>query len=464
MRQGWEERHRRWHEHHDGGKRLLRKVYLHGLKLLVLVAIAAFGVIWLTGRGTFFDMPVRAARHAALPQEAALHDPAALQRYLDRLDEDFGLGLSTYTVDGRLLATSLDPPAPPLRAADLSRLEAGSLRLGRGTVAAPVRDPGTGALAAYTVGHIHHGGPNLTRLMAVIFAVLLVLAMVSWPLARSITRPVEQLTRAARSLGEGDLSVRTGMRRGDELGDLAMAFDEMADRIERLVRSEKELLANVSHELRTPMARIRVALELAAEGDAERARAYLREIGEDLADLERLVEDVMATARLDLAAGRAGDGAPPLRRAAVDGAALATDAADRFRAGHPGRVLELEILRPLPRLHADADLLRRAVLNLLDNARKYSDGPIHLAVRREGDDVVFAVSDRGIGIPGEDLERIFTPFFRTDRSRARGTGGVGLGLALVRRIAEAHGGRATARSEPGQGTAVEIAVPSASVS
>ena len=127
--------------------------------------------------------------------------------------------------------------------------------------------------------------------------------------------PLERLTAAAPRLGAGDLSARAGCGRRGEVGELARAFDEMAERLERLVRAEQELLANVSHELRTPLARIRVALELAAEGDAERARRYLDEIGADLDELERLVEDVLTAARLDLAAGGA---RPAPRASAVD--------------------------------------------------------------------------------------------------------------------------------------------------
>ena len=235
----------------------------------------------------------------------------------------------------------------------------------------------------------------------------------------------------------------------------------MAERLERLVRSEKELLANVSHELRTPLARIRVAVDLAAEGDLERAHRYLGEMAADVGELGRLVEDILTAARLDLAAGKSASAELPLRREPVDASELLARAADRFRAAHPGRRLELDAAGPLPGLEADPALLRRVLENLLDNAHKYSDPgePIELAARAEGGSLVVEVRDRGIGIDAADLPRLFTPFFRTDRSRARGTGGVGLGLALARRIVEAHGGRIAAESAPGKGTAVRFSVP-----
>jgi signal transduction histidine kinase len=244
-----------------------------------------------------------------------------------------------------------------------------------------------------------------------------------------------------------------------EVGQLSRAFDEMAERLERLVRGERELLANVSHEVRTPLARMRVAVELAAEGDLERARRYLGEIGSGLTELDRLVEAVLATARLDAASG----GGLPLRRERVDLAALVLEAAERFRAESPDRVLELSLEEGLPSLQGDPDLLRRLLANLLDNARKYSSAPspVALLARASPKGTVIEVRDRGIGIDAADLPRLFTPFFRTDRSRARGTGGVGLGLALARRIAEAHGGSISAESVPGEGTTIRVVVPGA---
>jgi signal transduction histidine kinase len=301
------------------------------------------------------------------------------------------------------------------------------------------------------------------RPAAFLAAVLLALAIASIPLARGIAAPLERLTAAARALGSGDLSARSGIDRADEVGELSRAFDEMAERLERLVRSEKELLANVSHELRTPLARIRVAVELAAEGDLDRAHRYLGEMAADLGELGRLVDDILTAARLDLAAGKSASTELPLRREPVDASELLARAADRFRAAHPDRPFEVALAGPLPSLDGDPALLRRVLENLLDNAHKYSEAgaPVALSARAEGGALVVEVRDRGIGVDASDLPRLFTPFFRTDRSRARGTGGVGLGLALARRIVEAHGGRIAAESVPGQGTVVRFSVPGA---
>jgi signal transduction histidine kinase len=145
----------------------------------------------------------------------------------------------------------------------------------------------------------------------------------------------------------------------------------------------------------------------------------------------------------------------------VELAELARDAAERFRAAHEGRALEVSVADGLPPLRGDAALLRRLLRNLLDNAAKYSEppAPVRLSVRGEDGVAVLEVSDRGIGIAAEDLPRLFTPFFRTDRSRARGTGGTGLGLALAKRIAEAHGGTISASSAPGEGATFRVTLP-----
>jgi signal transduction histidine kinase len=301
------------------------------------------------------------------------------------------------------------------------------------------------------------------------FAVLIGLvlgctAVTSVAFARTLAVPLQRLAEVTRSFGRGMLDVRTGLRRRDELGQVAVAFDEMAERITLLLRSQKELIANVSHELRTPLARIRVALDLASEGDAELARESLADITTDLSELERLVEDVLTAARLDLATGQAPGATPPLRRERVESQSLLDKAAARFRTTRPHHTLEVNAEEPLPALDADPVLLRRALDNLLDNAGKYSEPgtTVRLRARPSEGGLALEVADEGIGIDASDLPHLFTPFFRSDRSRARATGGVGLGLALARRIVVAHGGTLTLESQPGTGTVARIQLPAAS--
>ncbi len=443
--------HRRRHP------RLFWRVYLNGIVLLLLVA-AAFAVVGaVLGRGQWARNPERLAGYVAEHLGEVRDDSARLAAEMARVREALAVEVAVYRDDGGLVAADGSPPA--LDPADRARLAAGPLHEPGRRWSVAARLPGSPPAYVVMAGSLHP--PSFGRPAAFLAAVLLALALASIPFARGIAAPLERLTAAARALGSGDLSARSGIDRGDEVGELSRAFDEMAERLERLVRSEKELLANVSHELRTPLARIRVALDLAAEGDLDRAHRYLGEMAADLGELGRLVEDILTAARLDLAAAKSASAELPLRREPVDAAELLARAADRFRAGNPGRPLDLDAAGPLPALDGDPALLRRALENLLDNAHKYSEPgePIQLAARAEGGALLVEVRDRGIGIDAADLPRLFTPFFRTDRSRARGTGGVGLGLALARRIVEAHGGRIAAESVPGQGTVVRFSVP-----
>jgi two-component system, OmpR family, sensor kinase len=293
---------------------------------------------------------------------------------------------------------------------------------------------------------------------------LLIVGVGAVLMSRWIVRPLEHLSRAARALGEGDLRARSGLSRRDEVGEVSRTFDEMAERVEHLVRAEKELLANVSHELRTPLARIRVALDLAVEGDAQAAREALAEIEVDLAELETLLEDVLAAARMEMHGGKATPAAFALRLEEVVPATLVESAAARFRSHHPDRELVVTVDDGLPLVRVDRMLVRRTVDNLLENAHKYSpnaDRPVRLRARARDGRLLLDVEDQGMGIPAEDLPHVFTPFFRGERSRSRGAGGVGLGLTLAKQIAEAHGGSIDVESTVAEGTTVRVELPSA---
>jgi signal transduction histidine kinase len=305
-------------------------------------------------------------------------------------------------------------------------------------------------VATVQVSAQHRFGPGgLLRPLLFVAVVLGVVALVSRPLARRLSRPLERLTDAARRLGGGDLSARAPTpgrgrrwRRGhaasDEITELTRAFNEMAERVERLVRGQKELLANVSHELRSPLARLRMTLALLPRDGGSDAR--LADAERDLAELDQLIDDVLATARLD-ATGL------PTRVAEIDAPGLLAGLAERARhdpavAGQAVHVAE----GPPLTLVADEALLRRALWNLVENAAKYGAPPITLAAQADGERVVFSVSDEGPGIAPAARERVLDPFYRVDAARTPGgtvPAGVGLGLTFARRVAEVHGGTIT---------------------
>jgi signal transduction histidine kinase len=445
--------------------RLLLRIYLVGLAQLLLIALA-FNVARryaMEGpRPRFFE------RNAAyfVSEWARFRDqPEVLQGALDRAGQQLRLHVTMRAADGRLLASNTSPPGAPLSAGELQQLERQRV-VDEGPEPPHVMRvaiPETGPLEAYATLELPpRPGPS-PDLWLMIAAVLGCTAITSIVFARSLAVPLQKLAETARAFGTGNLSARTGVRRRDELGQVAESFDEMAERLTHLLRSQKELLANVSHELRTPLSRIRVALDLANEGDSTLARESLADIAEDLTELERLVTDVLTAARLDLATEQPPGATPPLRRELVEAQFLVDKAAARFRTARPEHRLEVKVDGTLPLLEADPVLLRRALDNLLDNAGKYSDPgtTVRLLARPTADGLQVEVADQGMGIDAKDMPHLFTPFFRGDRSRARKTGGVGLGLALARRIVVAHGGSLTLESQPGVGTTARVTLPAA---
>jgi two-component system, OmpR family, sensor kinase len=432
---------------------LILRIYALGIAQFALVAFGMFVIVKQhTPSPPSHSREV--ARILARALEPKLADPAALAAELKRLDQGPGWAVAVYDANHRLIASTRRPPGKPgPDVPGFGRPRSTPLTLADG-------QPGTMVLLLPRPPAPPPGPWVLIGL------VLVVVGITSWLSARSLAQPLAALAGAAKAFGAGQLTARAPLQRRDELGDVARAFNEMAQRISHLLRAEKELIANVSHELRTPLARMQVALDLAAEGDGESARESLGEIAEDLAELERIVGDVLTAARLSLSQGlTASHATPPVRMEEVEVESLLERASARFRSAHPSRTLLLQLMEANTLIRADAVLFRRVLDNLLDNAAKYSEesgGPVELAAERSGEHIVFEVRDDGIGIAPDDLARVFEPFFRADRSRTRSTGGYGLGLALARRIVEAHAGTLALRARPGGGTVARVELPLAS--
>ena len=447
-----------------GRHRLAVRIYVVSVAAVLGAGFAAFLLMHASRPALPHDLTAEAGCWAAGRIADRWSSPPAMAEELQALRRFAHLRGTVYGWDGAVVASSSPEPLAPLDAGEREALARG------GAVARGACEPehcqsavalkGAAGSPGYLVVEREMHGPRPTA--AVPLALFLAgLGVAAAFLGSSIARPLDRLAAAARALGAGRLEARTGIRRRDELGTVARAFDEMADQVTGLLQSQTELVANVAHELRTPLARIRVALDLAHDGDAAMARESLSEIAEDLAELERLVEDILASARMELAAHRAPTGAPPLHRARVAVGDLVASCAERLRHRHPQRQVEVEVASGVPDVEGDAVLLRRALDNLLDNARKYSPphGVLRLRAAAQGGAVAIEVLDSGDGIAPEDLARLFTPFFRADRSRTRATGGVGLGLTLARRIVEAHGGTLAADSTVGVGTTMTVTLP-----
>ncbi|HKI98693.1 MAG TPA: HAMP domain-containing sensor histidine kinase [bacterium] len=362
---------------------------------------------------------------------------------------------------------------PPLDPALLSKVLAGQEVLDwrqrdHLLAALPIRlpdgRPGAFYLSARRFHWEREGVP--WRLLAGLAAVLLTLWLLSWPLAGHLARPLQRMAAAADALGQGHLSVRINpediqrrhqhWKRRDEIARLAESFNRMAENLQRLVLRHKQLLADISHELRSPLARLRLALELArgAEG-AEQAR-YLDTLERQADTMESLIGELLFHARLD-------EAPYALQAEPLDLAALVAEAVAGQRPEAEAKRLTVRVHVPerLANVRADRRLLARALGNALRNAVTYSpdEGAVDVTVRREEGRHSIAVRDEGPGVPAEQLERIFEPFVRTDAARGRATGGVGLGLSIVRRCMEAHGGGASAQAADGRGLVVTLWLP-----
>ena len=440
-------------------KRLYLRVYLGFVAVLVAFAVLAGVAAWI-GRAAFDDdFSERPGLRAgfvhlltrAIPPAGA--EPDAIRTSLEALAERFRMDLTLYDASRRVVA-AVGPPVPPPRwrrrgestfrqrehhhhRPIVIRLEDGRWIAARRRFAP--------AWGGWLPGWLPHWLPLWVGPL-VLLAVAIGIGV--WPLARGLTRRLERLQARVDELGAGSLSARVEVEGKDEVARLAQSFNRAADRIERLVDAQRHILAGASHELRTPLTRIRLAIEL-LEGNPERRASIER----DIVELDELIEELLTAARLD-APDSLGDAEP------VDALALLAEEAVQVGAEVRGEPVTVTVIERL---------FRRLCRNLLENARRHGEGsPISVEVgRREGveageaaPEAAIRVTNGGPPIPDHLRERIFEPFFRIEAASGRaGERGVGLGLVLVRRIAEHHGGRARLLESGPAGTIFEVILP-----
>lgn len=470
----------------SGEKLAVRLGIVGALQVVVLLLLAALAVPL-----SFYFQDRASPQGIVRGVQGALGQPEELQRRVTRLQIAHRVEVSIYDTAGQLVVSNVSPPLAvkqptwpgfPARDAALGAAAAPGERgphpgepgrpgpwppgpldwMGAGgphqppLMVVPLRDGG----ADYTlVVRLPRLSPNYLPLVVIVLSAILVVWLGARLTARFITAPLERLSLAVGQFGAGELTARSDVARRDEVGLLASAFNQMADRIQSLRETERELLSNVAHELRTPLARIRVALEIAEESDGATAKNALLGINEDLHELESLIEDVFTATRLQSSIDSMG---LVLRKGEVSVAALVHSVVSRFSANHPDRPLTRFEPAPEANVFGDEVLLRRALSNLLENAHKYTPElslPIVLRVDADAERCVFAVEDAGIGVDPAEHAKVFLPFYRTEQSRSRTSGGVGLGLTLTKRIVEAHAGTIELDSALGKGTTVRVTLP-----
>ncbi len=279
-------------------------------------------------------------------------------------------------------------------------------------------------------------------------------------LARFIANPLRRLTAAAGAVARGRFDQQVPVHSKDELGQLSQTFNDMTARLRAARKMQVDFVANVSHELRTPLTSVKVTVETLRDGavdDSEVRDNFLETVENETERLIRLVNDLLLLSRADSKALN-------LRREAVDLSKLVRDTVERLEPQAKSRdlILKVEVNPDTPSAWADADRIEQVLVNLLDNALKYSrdGGTVTVSVSVDANrEMLVKVRDEGIGIPAADLPRIGQRFYRTDKARSRAQGGSGLGLAIARSLIQAHGGQLWLESQEGEGVEVSFTLP-----
>ena len=409
-------------------RRLAFQIYMTVVGVLLLFAVLV-SLTWIVHpqapweRDFAHELGAVVAEILPSPNRPTEELRAALERLATRLQIDVAVFDSA---GARLAATGEPLPDTPRRRRGWLRHQARAT-----TVTLPLPDGRT-----FVARRMHPPGGGATAFLLFLGLLGVAVAIGAWPLVRRLTRRLERLRQRVEDLGGGDLKARAPIEGRDEVAHLASSFNRAADRIERLVESQRRVLVHASHELRSPLARLRLSLEMMPGSEAQKERA-----ARDVAELDGIIEEVLEASRLEVR-GPAGPMEP------VDLLALLAEEAARH---------DVEVAGEAVVISGDPRLLRRLVRNLLDNARRHGgEGPIEARVERsEHSGVRLLVLDRGPGVAEGERERIFEPFHRPAGSAETGQG-FGLGLALVRQIARAHGGEAQCRPREGGGTVFEV--------
>jgi signal transduction histidine kinase len=417
-------------------RRLYVRIYLTTLASLAVVVILCV-VLWQFTAARSVeaeqDRFIGALVGKALPPDAR---PDALQKALDEivvppieglvLFDRYGTRIASAGYLGRALAATHPDAAvvmgqPMHRSSSIHEIHLDDGRI----VVARMR---TDSL------QVHLGGLVLTLLIA------LAVALATYPIVRRLTRRLEALAGTVDRFGQGDLAVRAPLSGNDEVSSLASSFNDMADRVAKLLEAHSRMLANASHELRSPLARIRIALELNAGNPRPELLESMRK---DCAEIESQIEEILLASKLDTV-----DTALP--HDTVDLEVLVAEESSR---------LDIPFDTVPAEVRGDARLLRRLIRNLLENALKYGVTGVDARLAIEANsDRILQIGDRGPGIPEAERERIFEPFYRPANTAETGNGW-GLGLALVRQIADRHRGSVRCLAREGGGCVFELRLP-----
>ena len=290
-------------------------------------------------------------------------------------------------------------------------------------------------------------------------AIAVVLAVIiGYFVSRSLTKPIQRITRTASQIRNGDLTARTGVRGTDEIGQLGETFDDMATSLEKDLKLEHRLTSDVAHELRTPLMAILATVEAMQDGVLPADDEHLETLASETRRLSRLVDAMLKLSRLE-------NGTTELKIERTDVVYLVKSLVSSQHQLFHEKGLHLRFKDDTAhgecQADVDPDLIREAVVNLMSNAMRYTDedGWVVVSVSSDHSDAIISVRDTGIGIAKEDIPQTFSRFWRSDVSRERVSGGLGVGLSITKEIVDRHNGTISVDSELGKGTTFTIRVP-----
>lgn len=294
-------------------------------------------------------------------------------------------------------------------------------------------------------------------LAAATIAILLACAL-SYGASHAFTKPIKRITSTAAQIRNGDLTARTGLTGDDEIGRLAETFDSMASELERDIKFEHRLTSDVAHELRTPLMAMLATVEGMQDGVLPADNEHYETVAAEVRRLSRLVDAMLRLSRIE-------NGTRALKIETSDAVYLVKSLVAMQQQMFSERGLRLRFDDKTNEhecmVEMDSDLIREAVTNILSNALRYtpSDGWVVAGISKTRSEVNIFVSDTGIGIAKEDIPRVFARFWRSDASRGRVSGGLGIGLALTKEIIDKHHGRISVESTLGKGTTFTLSIP-----
>lgn len=308
--------------------------------------------------------------------------------------------------------------------------------------------------------HKELGSPNEYRWLRLLITLGIILMASLW-LSRHVVRPVTTLKQASQKMAAGELSTRVGSdvgNRKDELGQLAVSFDEMAEQLEKTITGQKQLLRDISHEIRTPLTRQRIAIDLIKTmvDNTPDALQMLDKIESQNNKLNELIENLLTLNRLN-------DGATPLATEPVDLASLLKELIDDADIEASTKKITL-IQQGLTSATVNGNrlLLARAFENIVGNTLKYSpdNAIVSVDISTADNGIIIDIADQGPGLSKEEIQQVFTPFYRADNSRTQTTGGYGLGLAIVKKVIDLHKGKVKLFTPAEGGLCVRVYIPS----